>query len=361
MNPLNILTLDGGGIRGLYTASVLETLAQRFAQKRGVGKLDIGSGFDLILGTSTGAILASGLAYGMPISRIKQFYCERGKEVFPDPMPDTGWKLLRWCCRHRRKPGSDGLALKSALQDIFGNATFRELFTKRGIGLCITATDLHQHHPRIFKSGHLGGNYLRDDNLRIVDACLASAAAPIYLPLASSNGNSGGECRVYADGGLWANNPVVLGLTEALAIAEKDQPIRILSIGTCPAPSGEVPDDLQRGLLDWKAGASALELSMNAQASAASYQAEKLIEQLHRQGMNIELYRCAETPPSKEMAKCIGLDRTDDKATKALIRHGAEDGTHAFKQVQSDTDHGDLLEAIFSRMEPISETEKQHK
>jgi len=364
MKSLNILTLDGGGMRGLYTASVLETLAQRFAQKRGYVELDIGKGFDLILGTSTGAILASGLAYGTPISTIKKFYSQRGQEIFSDPMPDAepDFKLskrlqfLRWCFRHRSKPGSDGLALKSALHDIFDNTTLGELFEKREIGLCITATDLHQHNPRIFKTAHLGENFRRDDNLHLVDVCLASSAAPIYLPLSSSNGYSDGESCVYADGGLWANNPVVLGLTEALAIADKDQPIRILSIGTCPAPSGEVPDDLQRGLLDWKAGASALELSMNAQASAANHQAKKLIEQLNRQEVDIELYRCEETTPSKEMVKSIGLDRADDKAIKALLRHGAEDGTNAFKHVQASSNQGKLLEEIFSRMPPISET-----
>ena len=344
-------------MRGLYTASVLECLSHRYSQTHNLPTLDIGQGFDLILGTSTGAILAAGLASGLETSKIKNLYCEHGPKIFPDPMPPfnrtMGWKgkfsFIKWCIRHLFRPGSDAKVLKETLLDIFGNQTLGEIFSTRGIGLCITATALHQHGPVVFKTSHLGSNHSRDNAKRLVDICLASSAAPVYLPLSESNGEIGGQKTVYADGGLWANNPVVIGLSEALTIADKDQPIRILSIGTCPPASGENVKELHRGLLDWKVGAAALELSMNAQAAAANEQVKHLVRQLQRHGTDVEIYRCHETPPSESMASLIGLDRADPDATKALIQHGAEDATSIFQEIQQKTPNGQILEQIFER------------
>jgi patatin-like phospholipase/acyl hydrolase len=64
--PFRVLSLDGGGMRGLYTATVLDTLARHFASRCGATTLDIGKGFDLIVGTSTGGILAASLAHTNP-------------------------------------------------------------------------------------------------------------------------------------------------------------------------------------------------------------------------------------------------------------------------------------------------------
>ena len=365
--PINVLALDGGGMRGLYTASVLECVAQRYRRSASAPSCDIGRGFDLILGTSTGAILATALASGLSIAQVKTLYCEHGPKIFPDPMPpfDRSMGLrgkarfVRWCLRHAFRPGTDAKHLKVALEAIFGDQTLGGMFAERGIGLCITTTALHQHKPVVFKTGHLGPKFRRDDMKRLVDVCLASAAAPVFLPLAESNGELPGQRTVYADGGLWANNPVVVGLTEALAIADEGQPIRIFSIGTCPPPSGEVDRSLQRGLLDWKVGAGALELSMNAQAEAANEQARHLIRALRRHGHDIELYRAPETPPSKAMASLIGLDRADPDATAALIQHGAEDGTKLFQEIQQGTPGGHLLEAMLQRASGIHQSNNQ--
>jgi len=364
--PINVLTLDGGGMRGLYTASVLECLSHRYTQTHNLPELDIGQGFDLILGTSTGAILAAGLASGLEISKIKALYCEHGPKIFPDPMPPFNRSMslkgklsfIKWCLRHLSRPGTDASALKETLLDIFGNQTLGEMFSTRGIGLCITATALHQHRPVVFKTSHLSPNHRRDDAKRLVDICLASSAAPVYLPLSESNGELAGQKTVYADGGLWANNPVVIGLTEALAIADKDQPIRILSVGTCPPASGESVEQLQRGLLDWKVGASALELSMNAQAAAANEQVKLLVRQLQRHGTDVKVYRCHETAPSESMASLIGLDRADPEATKALIQHGAEDATTIFQEIQQKTPNGQILEQIFERAANLTKNQQ---
>jgi patatin-like phospholipase/acyl hydrolase len=74
--PFRVLSLDGGGMRGTYTATYLDKIADTFARRRNVGALDIGAGFDLIVGTSTGGIIAAALATGVPLSDIVALYVE---------------------------------------------------------------------------------------------------------------------------------------------------------------------------------------------------------------------------------------------------------------------------------------------
>ncbi len=76
--PFRVLSLDGGGMRGTYTATYLDRVASTFAKRRGLEALDIGAAFDLIVGTSTGGIIASALAKGVPLSDVVTLYQEHG-------------------------------------------------------------------------------------------------------------------------------------------------------------------------------------------------------------------------------------------------------------------------------------------
>ena len=68
--PLRVLSIDGGGMRGLYSATYLSSLVKRYTKTRNLEGIDIGRGFDLITGTSTGAIIACVLAAGVPLDRV---------------------------------------------------------------------------------------------------------------------------------------------------------------------------------------------------------------------------------------------------------------------------------------------------
>lgn len=81
--PFRVLSLDGGGMRGIYTAAFLSRLTDQFARLRGEPALDLGRGFDLITGTSTGAIVGCALAIGRPISEVVALYREHGPKIFP--------------------------------------------------------------------------------------------------------------------------------------------------------------------------------------------------------------------------------------------------------------------------------------
>ena len=357
MTSLNVLSLDGGGMRGLYSATVLKVLGERFAKLRQSGPLDIGKGFDLVVGTSTGAILAAGIAAGIPLDKIAALYEKIGPRIFPRPMP-TGqepllWRdrarFLKWGARHLRLSAGNGAELVSALRDIFGRMTLGQLYESRGIGLAISATRLLQHSPRVFKTHHIPSKD-RDDDLSVVDICLASSAAPIYLPLASIT-EDGIAGQVFADGGLWANNPVLLGLIDGLAIAKPDQPIVIVSVGTCPAPVGADPSaQLARGILAWRAGALPLTLGMDAQAKAATYAATLLAEQLAPLGRQVQILRCAESNPSRQQAHLLQLDSASREARRLMKQLGNTDAHETYRWTQSDDRRGASLKQVFARM-----------
>ena len=357
--PFNILALDGGGMRGLYTATVLRKLSDRFAQPKMRDALDIGKGFDLVVGTSTGAILAAAIAAGIRLDRITRLYEEAGPRIFRKSIPPYDkslWEKVRfgyWFVQHLCRPGNPNETLVSELRDVFGRLTLGELYEQRGIGLCITATAFVQHKPRVFKTPHLQQKQ-RDNGLLVADACLASSAAPIYLPLASitADGLAG---QVYADGGLWANNPVFLGVIEGLALSAPEQPIVVMSVGTCPPPTGSpLPAKLNRGIIGWRAGVLPLDLGMNAQGWAAHYAASLLAEQLERLGKRVHILRSEESKPSANQAHLLQLDSASKPAVDLMKQLGNEDGQSTYRWCQLPDDRrGEILTQIFERMPEI--------
>ena len=98
--PFRVLSLDGGGMRGTYTATYLDRVASTFARRRGVEALDIGAAFDLIVGTSTGGIIACALAKGVPLSEVVTLYQEHGPKIFTQPLPTDLLTVMPRCiCR----------------------------------------------------------------------------------------------------------------------------------------------------------------------------------------------------------------------------------------------------------------------
>ena len=368
MNTTTVLTLDGGGMRGLYAATVLRTLATRFARDRGAGGLDIGKGFDVVVGTSTGAILAAAIAAGIPIDRVTALYEESGPRIFRESIPlyDRSLRFRQrarfwcWVAQHLRRPGNANEALESELRAIFGELTFGELYRDRGVGLCISSTDFLRHAPRVFKTPHLEKKD-RDDQLRLADACLASAAAPIYLPLASIT-EDGVPDQLHVDGGLWATNSVLLGVIEGLALSAPEQPIVVLSVGTCPPEAGSpLPVELDRGIIDWRGGVLPLELAMNAQGKAAHYATTLLAEQLRRFGKPIQVLRCVESRTSATQASLLQLDSASPEALALMRKLGNTDGQHTYRWTQNSDPRGHLLTQIFERMPEINQTNPNGK
>jgi predicted acylesterase/phospholipase RssA len=125
-----VLSLDGGGMRGLYTAAWLKQVALKFDDNRAdkPRDLDIGRGFDLIVGTSTGGILACELAVGYPPKRIVEFYRTYGPKFFKNPIPRAWGGLAGFAALHMFGPANDGVALRDGLVDMFGTTTVGQVY-----------------------------------------------------------------------------------------------------------------------------------------------------------------------------------------------------------------------------------------
>lgn len=295
--PFRVLSIDGGGIRGLYTAILLHGLAQHIAKmhQHPTENLDVGAAFNLIVGTSTGAILATALAAGVPLEDIIKLYKSKASAIFADPAPDDKKQLLWWAWRNRKKAANSPNALRTALNDVLGEETVGQLYLRRRIALCVPSIDVETQKSRVFKTPHdTRNNRLQKDNdYSLVDICMSSAAAPIVFPVhgVPKPKDVAGTVNWFVDGGLWANNPVIVALIEALSFAPPEAPIHLISVSTCPPFKGSAIDDscCDRGLSDWKVGIRMLEVAIDAQSCAYDYMAQMFASQLHDRVQYIRL------------------------------------------------------------------------
>lgn len=346
-NSFKVLSLDGGGVRGLYTAAVLNSLSDRFGSG---SQLDVGKGFDLLVGTSTGGILASALAAGIPLKTIINLYKNQGPEIFKDPIPTNGLFKLFWGIKNLFRPANSNENLTKALKDIFGTETIGQLFERRKIPLCIASVNIATHKARVFKTAH-DPKKNADDLRLITDVCLASSAAPIILPIAGvPDPLVDNELSHFVDGGLWANNPILIALVEALTLSSKDQPIEIISIGTCPPPSGSAltAKEAKRGIYNWNFGIKALELSMDAQASGNQFIATFLADCLSKSGRDVKILRLEQSTPSAEQGELMSLDNASEKACTILIQLGNSDGLELFGKTTRQEKSHEILATIFN-------------
>lgn len=349
MGTYRVLSLDGGGIRGLYTAALLHGIAQRVARMNGQPEeqLDVGSAFDLIVGTSTGAILATALAAGLSLERIIELYRNNARKIFSDPAPEPKLALLSWAWRHRRSPANSSIPLQKMLEETFGTETIKQMYQRRGIALCIPAVDVETQKSWVFKTPHdtQGNRLQRDNNYKLADVCLASAAAPFVLPIHGvvKPDDPAGAMNWFVDGGLWANNPVMVAITEALAFAPTDASIEIISVSTCPPFKGASIDDAssQRGLLDWRGGIGTLEIALDAQAFAYDNMAKFLSTYFDGR---IKYIRLTDPLIHGEDSKQLRLDNPDSLKPLANLAARAVD------QNISEATTGDMPKALLTQV-----------
>jgi len=235
-----ILAIDGGGIRGLFSAHVLATLEHRF-----LGGRTIASCFDLVVGTSTGGILALGLGAGLTASALRDLYRDRGCEIFPTG--GVGWlgDIRRWLRSKRRflRYSYDSEALSRVLTDVLGDQKLGSATTR----LCIPSFEGEYGEVFVFKTPHHPA-FKKDLYEPMIKVALATAAAPTYFRPHSNGGYT------FVDGGIWANNPLMIAVTEALTSFDVSrEQVCILSIGCGDDPYRVSGSKIFKGgMLHWK-------------------------------------------------------------------------------------------------------------
>ena len=224
--PFRILSLDGGGIRGIFPAAILAELESTY-----LGGGSVAEYFDLIVGTSTGGILALGLAADMTASELLDLYMIRGKEIFPPELRSMRKALQYIVTGYSRKP------LDRILEEVLGGMKLRE----SQVRLCIPSLDWKYSDVYVFKTPH-HPDYKKDGDEPMAKVAAATSAASTYLKPIEDG-------YTFGDGGVWANNPIMIGLVEALSSfkTQRDN-IIVLSIGC-----GEHPYTINR-LQRWLGG-----------------------------------------------------------------------------------------------------------
>lgn len=205
-----ILTLDGGGAKALFTAHVLAHLETDLGVR-------ITDHFDLIAGTSAGGILALGLGAGLSPAEIVEHYADLTQRVFPRSRR-APWRLGSRAVA----PTYSGAALREVLTEVLG----RRLLGESDKRLIVPAWDVQRAEVHIFKTPH-HPRLRRDGRISMVDVAMATSAAPTFFEAALVDGQR------LVDGGVWANNPSVVAIGEAVSmIGVGLDAIRVLNVGT---------------------------------------------------------------------------------------------------------------------------------
>jgi len=198
-----ILALDGGGIKGAFTASAIATWETKT-------KLNMADHFDLIAGTSTGGILAIGLGLGLSGKEMLEFYKKRGQYIFPVTSLSSRFK---YTLRHLFQPKYSQETLLRELEEAFYGGKEQKFLKESKCRLLIPTYHAIAGKSYVFRTPH-HSLLTEDGETPAAAVALATAAAPSFFS-ASKIGNMTTE-NSYFDGGVWANSPVMAAIVEAV-------------------------------------------------------------------------------------------------------------------------------------------------
>lgn len=288
-----ILSLDGGGIRGVLTAKILERLeaACPFLDR-----------VELVAGTSTGGILALGLARGLTPSALVELYRTEGPRIFDHR--DALDRLAGPADELWRADYDNLLGLRAALEPHFGGLVLRDLERRVLIPtfqLCSQETETGQEHwlPKFLHNYDTPGN---DGDVGVLDAALRTSAAPTYFP----------SYQGAIDGGVVVNNPSMCAVAKALKAGVPLQEIALLSLGTGFSPRKIEGDRLDWGSSQW--ATRIIELMLEGMPGVADYQCKQVLgSRYHRVDVAleepIELDDVERLDDLVEIAEGVPLDR----------------------------------------------------
>jgi len=291
-----VLCIDGGGIKGVFPAAFLADIEEQI----GGSVVDY---FDLIVGTSTGGIIALGLGLGLSARDILAIYTDLGEKVFSETWMGKLANFARFKARYSNE------ALKSALTDTFKEHKIGESKTRLVIPSASTTTGA----VYIYKTAH-HERFRQDYKKTMVEAALATSAAPTYFPTHFS------EVGIpLIDGGIWANNPCGVAAVEACGVLQwpQDQ-IKLLSLGCTEEPFDYNPPfwKIQKRLIKF------LNVIMHAQSSSADGAAQLLLG-------HSNVFRVTHVAPEGKF-KMDGA-----KTSHILAGLGREKSRHEFPKLRS--------------------------
>lgn len=284
MSKQRIICFDGGGIKGLFTTTLLGRVAKV--------RPDIFKKADLFAGTSTGGIIALGLAHGLSPAELSKLYYEKAQKIFDDSFWDDLLDL-------GKSIGADysNKNLKHELKILFGGTTLGELKQKVLIPTFDLMTEADKENPTRW-SPKFFHNYPGDDSdapEKVIDVALRTSAAPTYFPAHQG----------YIDGGVVANNPSMAALVQALD-AERGPGCALKDISLLSVSTGSEPKFIKGERLDWGWGEWArplISIMISGVMGVADHQCKLLLDdRYHRLDANLD------RPYQMDNVKKDGLD-----------------------------------------------------
>lgn len=285
MKKYKILSIDGGGIRGILPAMILQEMEKRLRERLGKPTARIADYFDMIAGTSAGGMLACSMLYKHD---GKKMDCSKAVELFESGGPI----IFKKTCFNQIRRVFDSMYpaknIESVLAEIFGSSQLSESDTE---GL-ITAYDITNREAVLFDTDSAKRNPNRD--YRLADIARATSAAPTYFPVAEV-ASMGGTNKCLVDGGIYANDPSLCAIIEAkkkiwseTERAPKIHDMYVVSIGTGRVSKSYLYDKAKGwGLVSW--ALPVIDILQSSGAEVISYQVSKLFEAEECQNQYVRL------------------------------------------------------------------------
>ncbi|MFC0560097.1 CBASS cGAMP-activated phospholipase [Halalkalibacter alkalisediminis] len=303
---MKFLCIDGGGIRGILAVSMLKAMEDEY-------KKPIADLFDVIAGTSTGAIIATSVVLKKPMKDVLKSYKKFGKQIFTRQAQIGIFKSV-YSDRYLRK----------YFKNNFGELTLSDIDRP----LLIPAVDVTHGRPYVFRSNY-GHPESEDLSIKLWDAVLSSCSAPVYFPP-----NNIKNQYLSVDGGLWANNPSMVCVTEALQHFKKNlEDIKIFSVGTgLQEIEYKIGKDKFWGIKKWlpfqfpfmKITPKLLDLALDLSSESITYHCQHLLKERYFR-LNEQLGTEVPFDDVKCMDEMIELGKSVYKKQRKAVRMFLED------------------------------------
>jgi patatin-like phospholipase/acyl hydrolase len=305
---VDILCIDGGGIRGIIPAMVLAELEARAG--RPVAEL-----FDLIAGTSTGGILAAALTAPADsgdgprhsAAELVELYRTEGPHIFARSL----WQRIH-SAEGLLDEKHDDVALRDALHRYLGDTRLSQARTR----LLVTAYVLETRSAYFFKS------WRTDEagrDFRLADAARATAAAPTYFEPLRVTSLDGSATLALVDGGVFANNPAMCAFAEAHRLEHRG-PVRLVSLGTGEHMKAVHYEDARGwGLVEWVR--PVIDIVFDGVADTVDYQLNQLLLEGEYLRFQVELDRASD---ALDDASARNLAALEEQARELIAARGTD-------------------------------------
>ncbi len=356
--PFRILSIDGGGTRGVIPATLLDSIYRATGQH----PTEL---FDLFAGTSTGGIISIGLAYGLEPAQLIDLYLNQSDKVFHDTQLDN----LRDGFGKNFGADYSNKPLRKILTALFGEATLgdvNEQLRQQGPDKCLMVCSFHLNpqdngQPINFRPVIYNSSFIRDRDVKLVDLALRTSAGPTYFPIYQN----------HIDGGVSINHPAMAAVAFAIncntsekleycylsgankGLGKSLQELQVLSLGTGTSNQNRIAPDIIRrkrrgdwGNLQWIEYLPDLLTESNVQTS--DYYVQQVLRTSGTENQYHRIQLCFDDPSAPEAirtelarGKVLGLDVRDKRLLQAM---------HAFANDYFHAHEAEIL--AFLRLKP---------